>query len=469
MCCLRASSCHHFYVSSSPLLHVPVVVVVSVCSLFGAVHTSGSNQALFTNAVIPVTMVLSYLILKQKFRLSQCIGAAIIMLGIVTVLLPQMFPSLAPSNDTVNQDDDDDIGGDDNSDLPLFNLLFILSVIPGALSSIYKEMAFVAIDIDANYLQAWVSLWQTIFGFALIPLNTLSFLGPQSVKWSELISSFINGMWCLLGYNLIHPPHCTRHHIPESPLPTCDDCHGAWIPIVLYIVFNLLFNVFTVLLIKYGSSTLMFIIMTLRMPLVQLAFTMRMFSDPPDSFGWSAGTGLILILIGLGCYRYSGKKKKSTLPAKAKVVVDEEGEMNVEALSLPFSDQLPLLTRALTTGSIADVDSDEYEEQHMIIPLLSGNSSNRCFACRHHEGRIRLQRTDQEIRAAYLTTLGVPPQRTGNGSPQRTLSPQRSPTISYNNNNTSTISSSRTRSPAPSCTNHSPINYGSLGERKDVS
>ena len=75
------------------------------------------------------------------------------------------------------------MGQDDNSDLALFNFLFLLSVIPSALSSIYKELAFVDADIDANYLQSWVSLWQSLFGFLLIPLNTLQFLGPQAVRW----------------------------------------------------------------------------------------------------------------------------------------------------------------------------------------------------------------------------------------------------------------------------------------------
>lgn len=40
--------------------------------LFGGIHTSGSTQALLTNAVIPMTMILSYVILKTRYAKTQC-------------------------------------------------------------------------------------------------------------------------------------------------------------------------------------------------------------------------------------------------------------------------------------------------------------------------------------------------------------------------------------------------------------
>jgi hypothetical protein len=35
-------------------------------------------------------------------------------------------------------------------------------VLPGALSTVYKEAAFNAVDIDVNFLQLSVSLWQLV-------------------------------------------------------------------------------------------------------------------------------------------------------------------------------------------------------------------------------------------------------------------------------------------------------------------
>ena len=357
-------------------------------SLFGAVHTSGSNQALLTNAVIPVTMLLSYVILHQRFASTQYLGSAVIMAGIGVVLLPELFPSW--SSLASERDSGGEVGENDNSDLPLFNFLFLLSVIPSALSSIYKELAFSDADIDANYLQSWVSLWQSLFGFLLIPLNTLHFLGPQAVRWDQLWSSFVDGGWCLLGYNIIRPPHCTSHHIPDSSMPTCDDCQGAWLPIALYIAFNLLFNVFTVLLIKYGSATLMFIIMTLRLPLVQMAFSIKALNDPPDSFGWAGGLGLAVILAGLVAYRWPDRNAA----ADAHPHLGEGG--------------VPTLQRAKTTGGlpIGDYGADSEQEERMILPVIG---VSQLFAARHHRRveRMRLKRTGSEIRSSLYASLGV--------------------------------------------------------------
>ena len=441
-----------------------LAVCLLLSSLFGAVHTSGSNQALLTNAVIPVTMLLSVLILHHRFLKREYAGSLIIMCGIFTVLLPQLFPS-EPSFSS-ERDSGGDIGQDDNSDLPLFNFLFLLSVVPSALSSLYKEMAFLDSDIDSNYLQAWVSLWQTVFGFALIPLNTLSFLGPQAVRWDELLSSFVDGGWCLLGYNLVRPPHCTPHHVPSERLRTCDDCHGAWLPIALYVVFNVLFNVFTVLLIKYGSATLMFVIMTLRMPLVQLAFSMKQFNDPPDSFGFSAASGLVVILAGLVCYRWPVKRKR-------KAGAGEEGKGEDGHLLRLEDGALPPLQRAKTTGGLAggdyqlEAERDEAEAR-LIMPMMGGHNYNSFFAARHnrHHELIRLKRSDSEIRGSYFSKLGMPASPfLGRKSPQPASSGAAgggragrgdwagSPLLG---------GSSRSRTP--------PITYGSaLGERKEES
>ena len=423
--------------------------VSGVLTLFGAVHTSGSNQALLTNAVIPVTMALSYVILKQRFVRTEYIGSFIIMLGIATVLLPQMFPSYTAFSS--EQDSGGDIGQDDNSDLPLFNFLFLLSVVPGALSSIYKELAFVDADIDANYLQAWVSLWQSLFGFALIPLNTLKFLGPQAVAWDKLWSSFVDGGWCLLGYNVLVPPHCTNHHIPDSALPPCDDCEGAWIPIVAYIVFNLLFNVYTVLLIKYGSATLMFIIMTLRLPMIQWAFSVRAFNDPPDSFGWAAGMGLAAILLGLVVYRWPVKRGRK----KA-----EEGAGGDGGVVLKLEEGR--LQRAKTTGGmgVGDYGPDADEDERFVMPLMGLHT--QLFAARHHrqQTRLRLQRTGSEIRSSLYEKLGVHSPYIGRNSPlPRGRSPLE-PSSGARVNSPLLGGQRRSRTP--------PVLYGSIGERKEA-
>jgi drug/metabolite transporter (DMT)-like permease len=354
--------------------------VCGILTMFGAVHTAGSTQALLTNSVIPVTMFLSYFILKQRFRVLQYIGASVIMAGIGVVLYPQLKTTFVHNN--AESSTDIQAGGGEEAqpaaDIPLFNFLFMLSVVPGALSSIYKELAFADADVDANYLQYWVAIWQFFFGFALAPLNSLSFLGPQSVPPRELISALSDGCWCLLGYN-------------TKP---GDDCAGSWVPLTVYLIFNLAFNMFSVLLIKHGSATLMFIIMTLRLPMVQWAFSIAWISSPPDHFAWTSGIGLIVILAGLIFYRW---------PSKA-------------------------------TGK------GEGDTDHYIMPGVFDNRS--VYAALHREQQHKLKRSAHQIRSSLYSALGVidsPPTPYSPGA--RKFSPKanssRSPLISGNSSRSS--------------------------------
>jgi hypothetical protein len=57
--------------------------------------------------------------------------------------------------------------------------------------------------------------------------------------------------------------------------------------------------------IKYGNAALLWIILTIRLPLVQIAFAITALNDPPDPFRISSVLGLFIILAGLVLYRYA--------------------------------------------------------------------------------------------------------------------------------------------------------------------
>ena len=99
-----------------------------VLALFGGVYTSGNTQGLLNQAAVPITMVLSYAVLSQRYSRLQVLGALIIMGGVVVVLLPKFIGHQASPSD---------------QDRPLFNIIFLLSVVPMALSSIYKVCKFI--------------------------------------------------------------------------------------------------------------------------------------------------------------------------------------------------------------------------------------------------------------------------------------------------------------------------------------
>jgi hypothetical protein len=162
-------------------------------------------------------------------------------------------------------------------------------------------------------------------------VNTLPFLGPNYIPWSQLGDTLVGGFRCMIGINTVvtncitgklstrklEPLDHTNHSCwfivallrigdggviggalvaDPTSLPVCDVCDGAWIPMVIYLAFNISQSVFVVLVIKHGSASLMYLISTLRLPMVQLAFTMAWINSPPDVFHWASLLGLFIVL-----------------------------------------------------------------------------------------------------------------------------------------------------------------------------
>ena len=102
-----------------------------------------------------------------------------------------------------------------------------------------------------------------------------------------------------------------------SLFPQCDQCEGAWVPVVSFLVFNVCVNVLVMLIVKvttihlmggvlaykhdyflkrmllyrpvyflfclqHGSASLLYIILTLSLPVVNVAFSMRFIENPPE-------------------------------------------------------------------------------------------------------------------------------------------------------------------------------------------
>jgi hypothetical protein len=74
----------------------------------------------------------------------------------------------------------------------------------------------------------------------------------------------------------------------------------------IYLVFNQFYNLLIILILKYGSANLLYLALTLMVPLGNVAFTLPFIPQnaplqPTDI------VGLIVICLGLGTYRFAAK------------------------------------------------------------------------------------------------------------------------------------------------------------------
>lgn len=234
---------------------------------------NGGLVVLLLQSAIPMSMLITRLFLKVKYRMSQYIGAMLVIAGIIVVLVPQL---INPSNNGVTP-----------SATGIWSAVLIASCIPMCLSSVYKEKALGDTEIDAVYMNYWIAVYQFIISFPLlVPMAYASDLTVQ-----ELPSNLWNGMKCYVGINSI----TTGPHI--------DDCSSAPIYVNVYILFNLAYNVLIILLLKYGSSNILYLCITLQVPISNLAFALP-FMPNSQPVTWEAGLGLAVIMGGLVIYRF---------------------------------------------------------------------------------------------------------------------------------------------------------------------
>eukprot|EP00735_Rhodelphis_limneticus_P015197 TRINITY_DN937_c0_g1::TRINITY_DN937_c0_g1_i1::g.16154::m.16154 TRINITY_DN937_c0_g1::TRINITY_DN937_c0_g1_i1::g.16154 ORF type:complete len:425 (-),score=113.75,sp/Q9GSB0/CRTP1_DICDI/37.16/2e-73,CRT-like/PF08627.5/8.9e-14,CRT-like/PF08627.5/8.3e+03,DUF914/PF06027.7/5.3e-07,DUF914/PF06027.7/11,EamA/PF00892.15/2.9e+02,EamA/PF00892.15/2.7e-05,EamA/PF00892.15/4.2e+03,EamA/PF00892.15/4.3e+03,EmrE/PF13536.1/5.1e+03,EmrE/PF13536.1/3e-05,EmrE/PF13536.1/2.9e+03,EmrE/PF13536.1/4.1e+02,UAA/PF08449.6/31,UAA/P len=274
--------------------------VSSILMVFGGNKTRGSTQTLLQQGVIPVTMLMSIAFLKQSYRPAQYLGALLIICGVGVDFYPK----------AVGEDDSDT---EETSFFWAF--LFFAANIPSALSSVYKEIAFTDSDLNIYYLQFWVAVWQLAFGLPLAFINTIPLPDQPTKDVSELPGELWDGARCLAGYN-------TEHSDPSQPE---DQCDGAWVPVMLYMLFNINYNILLVLVIKHGSAALMYIVSTVRLPLANIAFSLPLIMGaaavPMNNYDVAA---LLVILTGLIIYRAASASSQDLEKEEIELCDDDE-------------------------------------------------------------------------------------------------------------------------------------------------
>lgn len=262
-----------------------------ILAVVGGVHTSGTAQVVLCQLGIPVMLVLCRFLLGKQYNVIQHLGAAVIIVGVLVVESPGL---LHPS-------------AEDSNNIPIFNLIFLLSVLPGSLSYVVKEIAIRGIRMNTSFLQFWVALFQFFIGFALLPLTSLPFLGNEVVPLNGLWRRLVNGGLCLFGMNSIIPPECG----PGLGV-ACDACEGAWVEVFVYLLLNLVYNVCAMMVLKDCGATVLFLVMTVRLPLTSMAFYSKLIvgesAVPPKATDFF---GLMILLMGLLAFRLGGQKSGS--------------------------------------------------------------------------------------------------------------------------------------------------------------
>lgn len=309
----------------------------STMQVFSSIYLPGPLLVLLPQASIPISMLMSRMYLKSTYTCFQIIGAGVVILGILVVLEPVMTNRHAPdylcvavnkANDCLaceaemTQEDCEGYAAttdgmlsfesdktpslrnesalhtcewvksshetSDTSTLLFWSCILLFSCIPLSMSSIYKERKLSRYEFNPIYLNGWLCLFQTPLSAILaIPGGILS---SPKVTPTELPSNMWDGMKCFLGTGTIttgcHP----------------DECRWAMATMVAFTLICFVYVNLMVLLLKFGSANLMFLALTLIVPVANLAFALPIMPTPVTLHA-SDILGLAVIMTGIVSYR----------------------------------------------------------------------------------------------------------------------------------------------------------------------
>ncbi|GAX13642.1 hypothetical protein FisN_14Lh347 [Fistulifera solaris] len=318
----------HIAMSRTPFLIMGALdCLASSLQLFAAIYVPGNLLVLLPQAVIPCSMALSYMLRREHFHWRQYTGALIVLLGLVVVLEPLLTFHHATDYycEAVNVDHDctvcqsettqqsclshvqpiDDVGEYANlcQWLPYqqasrkddeltfgWSLLLLASAIPMTLSAMYKQAALDIAELDPVYLNGWISIFQFFFALLVaVPAAWMTNVAPFDVP-----QNMWDGLTCFLGHDTndsgCHPDACSSH----TPILV-----GA------YLAFAMLYSTCMLCVLKYGSTSILFLAQTILVPVGNLAFSFPLFQNN-SSLYTSYVMGLVVILLGLILYRFWG-------------------------------------------------------------------------------------------------------------------------------------------------------------------
>jgi len=362
----------HFQLPKHPFVVMGALdCLATSMQLFASVYLPGPLLILLPQASIPFSMMLSKFVLGERYRWSQYVGAVVVLFGVLVVLEPIITSRHSPDfycealnfdngsdclvckrevteeaclahNNTANQhklhpmdwflavtsgngtSDGNDSGnatafdGDDDPScqwLPfedanrhdeflvfVWSLMMIASTIPMTLSTIYKQVALGdGVGLDPIFLNGVIAIFQLLVSAVIIV--PAAWLASPSILPADLPGNLWDGLRCYLGTSTIedgcHPDtYCPSH---------------ASLFVNLCLLSNVFYTLFMMLVVKYGSTALLFLAMTVIVPIGNLSFALPFVPAEAaiTTVYLSDVFGLVIIIVGLALYRFADEIYRS--------------------------------------------------------------------------------------------------------------------------------------------------------------
>eukprot|EP00798_Chlamydomonas_sp_ICE-L_P024226 gene24226-9825_t len=285
-------------IDKTPLILVGACeAIAQVLLMIGASNLPGVLLPIVSQSIMFWNFLFASIVLGARFSTWQILGALGVMSGVVFAgAPPQLLDILTGSSST-------QIAVASQVD-PFYVAVCVVCFAFPAMATIIKERLFknakdqLGVPLDIFVVNSFGSLFQTLFVVALLPFTSGALHG---IAFSELPEYLGRGIQCLSGLQ-----------------PSCgSDCLGAPLLPLIYVAFNLGFNVamLTDLVVvldcsKWCHSQIIGFMLPLPFP-------------EPYIVGWNFYLGATLLCMGLGLYNFDKIRSSPNPPPLTAVQGDE--------------------------------------------------------------------------------------------------------------------------------------------------
>ncbi|KNC78365.1 hypothetical protein SARC_09199 [Sphaeroforma arctica JP610] len=341
-----------------------------MCVIFANPHVPGSLQQIMVQAVMPITMGMSIVILGSKFHRLQLLGALMICMGVIIELYPLFIGSKGPGGGLeISPGAVDDAqmhshelltSGTQTSTYPyayrytsgsaivstgaknnaqqsqppayFWSMVFLLGQVPMGMQSVFQELAFSQAHVNVVYMMAWSSLAQFLSLCVLSVFNFIPKFG--AVAPGDFGEYMKESLQCARGYG--------------------DGCEQAPVLLTCFVMIMLTAQIVQALLVKKSSAALVVIVLTVITPLSTVCFSIPyLMGEHTEALKISTCVALVVLTVGVIIYRVPDAL---VLKEGRKCEADESSFTDSDGLHTQRRETEPLLTRKKSRTATTDSD-----------------------------------------------------------------------------------------------------------------
>jgi len=308
-------------------------------------YISQNDQGIMSNFVIIWTVIISIFYLGTRYETEHYLGCVLILMsGLVSVVV-NLQTNDPPLGEYAAA------GGTLQQSSALWYIIYVIGTFPSGISNCYKQKCLKSVDLEVMYASFWSGNWQIIWGLLTFPINWIPMPSPAPVNPPGETLEFVSRAWtCFVGevpLNSTGAPFLPATVCGNFSDSGCDALPGdevcaasggsAAVWFVVYILFNVSFNVLLLWLTKRMSATWAQIgtVLCLDLASVFSQFTFLM-GDEAQVLTLQQWFGLILAGIAMWVYNLKDELDADGCQVKGAHVADAS-EMHVRCSGASFS------------------------------------------------------------------------------------------------------------------------------------